>query len=80
MTSPALIGLLNQMGAMNAALSRDTAGSLPLLPATILTLQNTTEVILTPLTSDPSRRRSVVPYWLQRLTGSIGASTAPQVR
>ena len=80
-SSPALIGLLNQMGAMNAALSRDTAGSVPLLPATILTLQNTTEVILTPLTEDPARRRSVVPYWLQRLTGSVdGATAAPSVR
>ena len=66
---------------MNAALSRDTAGSVPLLPATILTLQNTTEVILTPLTEDPARRRSVVPYWLQRLTGSVdGATAAPSVR
>ena len=73
-SSPALIGLLDQMNAMNVALSRDTSGSLSLLPATILTLQNTTEVILTPLTE--TRRRPVLPWWLRRATDEVADATA----
>jgi esterase/lipase superfamily enzyme len=63
-SSPALIGLLDQMQAVNSALSDEAAGSLPLLPATILTLQNTTQVILRPLTE--TRPRRILPWWLQR--------------
>ena len=72
-SSPALIGLLEQMNAMNVALGDEASGSVPLLPATILTLQNTTEVILTPLTDittagDQRRsRRAVLPWWLRRM-------------
>lgn len=49
-TSPALLQLLDQVGAVEAALGTEQAGRLPLLPATILTLQNTTQIILNPLT------------------------------
>lgn len=49
-TSPALIRLLDQVGSVEAALGLEQAGRLPLLPATILTLQNTTQIILQPLT------------------------------
>lgn len=49
-TSPALIQLLDQVGAVESALGLEQAGRLPLLPATILTLQNTTQIILQPLT------------------------------
>lgn len=49
-SSPALIQLLDQVGAVEAALGLEQAGRLPLLPATILTLQNTTQIILQPLT------------------------------
>lgn len=75
-SSPALIGLLDQMNAMNAALGEEASGSVPLLPATILTLQNTTEVILTPLTDistglstwqEQRNRRAVMPWWLRRM-------------
>lgn len=60
-SSPALVGLLAQMGAVNAALSSENAGALAPLPATILTLQNTTEVILS-LPSE-NRRRFILPWW-----------------
>ncbi|MCB1389560.1 MAG: alpha/beta fold hydrolase [Rhodobacteraceae bacterium] len=73
-SSPALIGLLDQMNAVNLALGSENAGTVPLLPATILTLQNTTEVILTPLTEisgdlrgETRSRRAVLPWWLRRL-------------
>lgn len=49
-TSPALIQLLEQAGIVDAALSADQAGRLPLLPATILTIRNATQIILEPLT------------------------------
>jgi len=65
-TSPALIQLLDQVGAVEAALGNEQAGQLPILPATILTLQNTTQIILQPLTD--TRR------W--RLGGSAQAATA----
>jgi esterase/lipase superfamily enzyme len=48
-SSPALIQLLGQIGAVNTALANDRAGELRLLPATILTLQNTTQIILQPI-------------------------------
>lgn len=46
--SPALVAMVNQLGAVDAALGADRSGRLDLLPATILTLQNTTQVILRP--------------------------------
>lgn len=58
-TSPALIQLLDQVGDLEAALGLEQAGHLPLLPATILTLHNTTQIILQPLT-DTRRSRPLV--------------------
>lgn len=55
-SSPALLNLFAQIGAVNAAFQDERAGSLPLLPATILTLQNTTQVILQPMTETGQRR------------------------
>lgn len=55
-TSPVLIQMLSQLGIVSAALSADAAGTLPLLPATILTLQNTTQIILQPMTETRPRR------------------------
>lgn len=74
--SPALIGLFAQMNLVNTALNSSASGELSLLPATILTLQNTTEVILNPLTESRGRRE-VRPWWLQRaLDGLVGGATA----
>lgn len=56
-TSPALIRLLDQVGSIEAALGLEQAGRLPLLPATILTLQNTTQIILQPLTDTRRMQR-----------------------
>lgn len=47
--SPALIGLLSQVAEVDAAFDRDRAGRAGLLPGTVLTVQNLTQVILTPL-------------------------------
>lgn len=67
-SSPALIGLFAQMNAFNLALGQETSGSVPLLPATILTLQNTTEIILNPLSGETRRGgRAVLPWWMRRL-------------
>ncbi len=57
--SPALIQLLDQVGAIDTALGTEQSGRLPLIPATILTLQNTTQIVLEPLTdtrANPLRR------------------------
>ncbi len=75
-SSPALIGLLTQMNAVNAALGEENAGSVGLLPAAILTLQNTTEVILTPLTGDTRQGRPMLPYWLRRVVTAEGRPAA----
>lgn len=56
--SPALIRLLGQIGAVDAALARDVSGELPLVPGTILTLQTTTGAILSG-GQDPRLRRVV---------------------
>lgn len=67
--SPALISLLSGIGAVDAALSEDAAGNLPLIPGTILTLQATTEVLLNPLSDDPRTRRLPLGLplpWLRR--------------
>ena len=71
-----LIGLLTQMNAVNAALGEENAGSVGLLPAAILTLQNTTEVILTPLTGDTRQGRPMLPYWLRRVVTAEGRPAA----
>lgn len=76
-SSPALIGLLDQMQAVNSALSSGAAGTLPLLPATILTLQNTTQVILQPLTETRGRERRILPIWL-RLNPEAAAATVSE--
>lgn len=55
--SPALIRLLSRIGAVDAALSADPSGALPLVPGTILTLQNTTEALLAPLSEGALRPR-----------------------
>ncbi|PVH28391.1 hypothetical protein DDE20_12500 [Pararhodobacter oceanensis] len=73
-SSPALIGLLDQMQMLNSALADGTSASLPLLPATILTLQNTTQVVLQPLTETGSRRTR--PWWLRRMSGGVSAEAA----
>ncbi|MEZ5750516.1 MAG: alpha/beta fold hydrolase [Paracoccaceae bacterium] len=54
-SSPALLQLLAQMNAVDLSLSGETSGQLSLIPATILTLQNTTQVVLQPITEN--RRR-----------------------
>ncbi len=59
--SPALIQLLGRIGAVDAALSQDASGALPLVPGTILTLQNTTEALLAPL-SDGQPRPLRLPF------------------
>lgn len=53
--SPALIQLMNQLNIVGMALREDAGGALPLLPATILTIQNTTQVILQPMTDARGR-------------------------
>ena len=76
--SPALIGLLSQLGLVDEALERDVSGALPLIPGTILTLQNTTEAVLNP-TADPRTRRQLLPLWLlpRPLRPGAAASLAP---
>lgn len=67
-SSPALVSLLGNMRAVNLALNSDNAGALAPLPATILTLQNTTEVILSLPTEN--RRRFVLPWWTRPEAGA----------
>lgn len=47
--SPALIGILSRIGDINAALARERSGRTGLLPGVVLTVQNATAVILTPI-------------------------------
>lgn len=62
-SSPVLVSLLGNMRAVNVALNSENAGALTPLPATILTLQNTTEVILSlPI---ENRRRLILPWWVR---------------
>jgi len=72
--SPALIQLLGRIGAVDAALARDASGDLPLIPGTILTLQNTTETLLQ-AGIEPRQRRA--PLW--RILLRTGAATAGTV-
>ena len=53
--SPALIQMMNQLGVVDTALGEDPSGVLPLLPATILTIQNTTQIVLQPMTEPHGR-------------------------
>lgn len=48
-TSPALVQVLNQVGDVDEAFGRDAAGRAGLVPGTILTVQNATQVILSPV-------------------------------
>lgn len=50
--SPALLALIDQLGAINSALGSDGAGNLELIPATVLTIRNTTQIILRPFGGD----------------------------
>lgn len=47
-SSPLLIGLLSQSEDLNSAFQRDTAGKSGLLPGTVLTVRNATQLILSP--------------------------------
>lgn len=76
--SPALIGLLGQLGALDAALSEDTSGRLPLVPGTILTLQGTAEAVLNPL-ADPRARARIDPLRLLRLRLGRGPAVVATV-
>lgn len=49
-SSPALIGILDQFGLISAALGRDS-GQAGLLPGTVLTIRNATQIILSPVTA-----------------------------
>ncbi len=49
--SPALISLLQNAGNLEAAFEGDSAGRTGLLPGTVLTVQDATEIILSPITS-----------------------------
>lgn len=68
--SPALIQLMNQLGVVDRALTVDAAGVLPLLPATILTIQNTTQVVLQPMTE--TRQRRILPQPRPRVPRPFG--------
>lgn len=48
-TSPALIRLLSRIGDVDAAYGRDRTGRTGLLPGVVLTIQNATQVVLTPV-------------------------------
>ncbi len=49
-SSPALLSILGQVADLDAAFRRDRAGRAGLLPGTVLTVQNATQVILSPTT------------------------------
>ena len=61
--SASLIALMDQVDLVDAVLSTDESGSVPLIPATILTLQNTTQFVLQPLT-DTNQRNPRRRLWL----------------
>ena len=50
-SSAAVISIFSQPGALGAAFAGNSSGRLGLLPATILTVQNATEIILSPVTA-----------------------------
>lgn len=47
--SPALIALLNQIGEVDAAFASEQAGRTGLLPGVVLTVQNATQIVLSPV-------------------------------
>lgn len=49
-SSPALIQILQQLPGVEAVISGDTAGRTGLLAGTVLTLQNATQIVLSPIT------------------------------
>ncbi|MBD3677415.1 MAG: alpha/beta fold hydrolase [Rhodobacteraceae bacterium] len=49
--SPALLSILGNAGTVNAAFERDRAGRAGLLPGTVLTVQQATAIILSPVTA-----------------------------
>ena len=50
-TSPAVLKLMGQLGSVQQALSSDASGRTGLLPGTVLTVQNATSIILSPVTA-----------------------------
>lgn len=52
-TSPAMIRLLSQVAGVNQAFEGDASGQIGLLPGTVLTVQNATQIILSPLQQQP---------------------------
>lgn len=50
-TSPTLLALMNELGSVDAAFQGEVAARPGLLPGTVLTVQNATQVILTPQTT-----------------------------
>lgn len=50
-TSPTLIALMQDLGSLNAAFQGEQAGRPGLLPGTVLTVQNATQIILSPVTA-----------------------------
>lgn len=59
-SSPALIGLLGQLGAVNLALNAADVANSPLLPGVFRPLQRASEVVLTP--EETPRRRSLLSF------------------
>jgi esterase/lipase superfamily enzyme len=49
--SPALIGLIDRIGDVDAALESDRRGRTGLLPGIVLTVRNATEIVLSPVTA-----------------------------
>ncbi len=47
--SPVLLSLMSQIGSINQALARESRGRTGLLPGVVLTFQNATEIILSPV-------------------------------
>lgn len=48
-SSPTLLRILGQLGSVNNAFQRDAPGRVGLLPGTVLTVQNATQIILSPV-------------------------------
>lgn len=70
-SSPELIAMVQRAEEVNAAFEADASGALPLLPATILTLQNTTQVIVEPISGASRPDASVRRPWWRRLIGAV---------
>lgn len=70
-SSPALIALLEQMRGVNRALQTDVSGNLPILPATILTLQNTSQVIVEPISGARPDGDERPPWWRRLISAAV---------